>query len=109
MTEYERVASVAEFSEGRIRTFEVNGAEIAVVSYQDRFYAFSGRCTHESYSFNYSQICAGDVIMCSSHFAIFDLATGKALEGPVLDMRDLTRFGVRVEGDDVLVNPEGEA
>jgi 3-phenylpropionate/trans-cinnamate dioxygenase ferredoxin subunit len=53
---------------------------------------------------NYTRIRDGDRILCSSHFAWFDLRTGKVLSGPT--EKDLAQYPVRIEGDDVLVSSE---
>jgi 3-phenylpropionate/trans-cinnamate dioxygenase ferredoxin subunit len=102
MGEYHRVGSVSHFSEGLVRTFTVAGMDVAVVSHEDSFYAFSGRCPHANYLLNYTRVRPGDRILCSSHFASFELKTGKVLDGPT--NTDLCVYAVRVEGDDVFVS-----
>ena len=101
MTGYTCVGNVTDFRDGIVRVFPVDDLEIAVVSHEDRFYAFQGYCTHAAYSFNYTRVRPGALILCSSHFAWFELATGKVLNGPASE--DLARYQVRVEGGDVLV------
>jgi nitrite reductase/ring-hydroxylating ferredoxin subunit len=53
---------------------------------------------------NYTRIRDGDRILCSSHFAWFDLRTGKVLSGAT--EKDLAQYPVRIEADDVLVSSE---
>jgi 3-phenylpropionate/trans-cinnamate dioxygenase ferredoxin subunit len=98
------VARVADIREDIIRTFEVDGAPVAVVKHDGRFYAFEGRCTHSGYPFDWSRIRPGDLVACSSHFSYFELATGKVLNGPATD--DLQVYDVRIDGEDVLVCSE---
>jgi nitrite reductase/ring-hydroxylating ferredoxin subunit len=74
------------------------------VNYGGEFHAFSGRCPHENYLMNYTRIRPGDKILCSSHFAWFDLYSGQVLSGPTEE--NLRRYPVRIEGDDVLVSAE---
>jgi apoptosis-inducing factor 3 len=104
MAEFHRVGSVRDFSEGLVRCFPVDGVDIGVVNFGGEFHAFAGRCPHENYLMNYTRIRDGERILCSSHFAWFDLRTGKVLSGPTEE--DLAQYPVRVEGDDVLVSPE---
>ena len=104
MAEFHRIGSVKDFSEGLVRCFPVNDVDIGVVNFGGRFYAFDGRCPHENYLMNYTRIRDGDRILCSSHFAWFDLHTGKVLSGPTEE--DLRQFPVRIEGDDVLVSSQ---
>jgi 3-phenylpropionate/trans-cinnamate dioxygenase ferredoxin subunit len=104
VAQYKPVAKLGDFRDGIVRTFEVDGTDIAVVNHQGRFYAFGGRCTHEGYLFNWTRVRAEDLILCSSHFAYFQLATGKVISGPTNE--DLRVYDVRVEGEDVLVSLE---
>ena len=101
MAEFHRVGSVGDFNEGLVRVFPVDGVEIAVVKHGGEFYAFSGRCPHANYLLNYTRVRDGDRILCSSHFAWFDLHTGKVLSGPTDE--DLAQYPIRVDGEDVLV------
>ena len=98
------VGNVSDFQEGLVRVFDVEGVKIAVVRHRDEFHALEGTCTHADYSFNYTRVRPGDVILCSSHMAVFDLATGRTHNWPGLD--DLRLFPVRVEGDAVIVSNE---
>ena len=102
MDGYVRVAAVSDFREGYVRCFDVDGVDVGVVSHQGRFYAFAGHCTHARYSFDWTRVRPDDLIVCSSHYSWFELATGKALEGPATE--DLAVYNVRVEGEDVLVD-----
>ena len=104
MPDFHRVGRVGDFAEGLVRVFPVAGVEIAVVTQGGRFYAFAGRCPHANYLLNYTRIRDGDRILCSSHFAWFDLHTGKVLSGPAEE--GLAQYPVRVDGEDVLVSPE---
>ena len=104
MAGFHRVGSAGDFAEGLVRVFRVGGVHIAVVTYGGQFYAFSGLCPHASYNLNYTRVRDGGRILCSSHFAWFDLPTGKVLSGPTED--NLTHYPIRVEGEDVLVSSE---
>jgi 3-phenylpropionate/trans-cinnamate dioxygenase ferredoxin subunit len=104
MPEYYRAAGVSDFSEGLVRVFKVNEVDIAIVNHEGAFYAFSGRCPHAGYYFNYTRVKAEDRIVCSSHMALFDLKSGQVLGGPT--NTSLCVYPVKVEGDDVLVSTE---
>ena len=104
MSDFHRVGSVADFQEGLVRVFPIDGVEIGVVKQDGRFHAFSGLCPHANYRLNYTRIREGDRILCSSHFAWFDLETGQVLGGPAEE--GLKQYRVKVEGEDVLVAPE---
>jgi nitrite reductase/ring-hydroxylating ferredoxin subunit len=102
MAGFHRVGSVGDFIEGLVRVFQVEGIHVAVVTYGGRFYAFSGLCPHAHYNLNYTRVRDGSRILCSSHFAWFDLATGRVLSGPAEE--NLTQYPVHVQGEDVLVS-----
>jgi nitrite reductase/ring-hydroxylating ferredoxin subunit len=99
---FELVGKVDDFRDAIVRVVDVDGTDVAVVRYKDRFHAFSGHCTHENYSFNYTRVKPGDVIICSSHIAVFQLEGGKYVGGQPAD--DLPQYEVRVNGNDVYVS-----
>ncbi len=84
-----------------IRRVQVLGKDVAVVNWRQRFYAFDDRCPHWGISLTGGYITKDDEICCLFHYAVFDMATGKVLDGPAQD--DLPVFNVRVEGDEVFV------
>jgi 3-phenylpropionate/trans-cinnamate dioxygenase ferredoxin subunit len=86
-----------------MRAVEVDGASIAVVRIDDRFYAFSNLCTHEAVTFTAGYgVVRHNSVLCMMHSSWFDIETGEALGGPAAD--PLTVYSVRVEGDEVLVD-----
>lgn len=93
------VGNLDYFPEEKIRRVFRGGREIAIVRYNDRFYAFSNRCTHADFQLHFGFVEDG-CIWCPIHYGVFDLPTGKAKSGPVTD---LVTFEVRVEGDEVMV------
>lgn len=106
MPDFHRVAAVDDFSDGLVRVFTVEGTDVAIVSHEGRFYAFSGRCPHAGYVLNYTRVRPGDRILCSSHMAAFDLKTGCVLAGPT--DKNLQLYEVRIEAADVYVSLAGD-
>jgi nitrite reductase/ring-hydroxylating ferredoxin subunit len=47
----------------------------------------------------------GEVLQCSCHGSQFDVRTGEVVSPPADE--PLTRYTVRIEGDDILVGPGG--
>jgi nitrite reductase/ring-hydroxylating ferredoxin subunit len=103
MSEFVRVAHVQDFEEGVIQRFEVHGEDVAVVHWRDRFYAFDDHCTHWGISLQHGYITKDNEICCLFHYAVFDMVTGKVLDGPARE--DLPVYGVRIEGEEVLIGP----
>lgn len=93
------------FAESKIRRFFLDGREIGVVLYKDRFYAFSNRCTHNDFQMHFGYI-EDDFLWCPIHYGQYELASGHAVSGPVTDLKS---YEVRVVEDDVQVGlPEVE-
>ncbi len=101
MSEYHEVGQLREFPEGKIRRRMVAGREIGVVLWCQRFYAFSNRCPHADFQMNFGFV-EGEKLHCPIHYAEFELATGKAMYGPV-GIADIATYEVRVEGENVEV------
>jgi nitrite reductase/ring-hydroxylating ferredoxin subunit len=106
---YLTLGKLSDFPQGRMRSFNVGGQEIAVAHISGGFYAFGHFCTHRQEYLTDGFLINGQVV-CAYHDATFDLTTGAALYGPAFD--PLPVFSVRVLGDDLQVGwpealPEG--
>ena len=101
MADFVTVGPVKDFREGKIRRYFVEGNEIGVVLWGGRFHAFSNLCPHRDFQLHFGLI-EDDKIYCPIHYAVFDLATGSRLEGPLVS--DLPVYAARVQGEDVQVN-----
>jgi 3-phenylpropionate/trans-cinnamate dioxygenase ferredoxin component len=97
-----RVASVADIPEGTAKRIEVEGEEIAVVHARGYFYAVSDICSHEYFHLSEGEVDVDELsIECPKHGSTFSLETGEPRSLPaVLPVRI---YGVRVDGDDVIV------
>ncbi|MCA9730848.1 MAG: non-heme iron oxygenase ferredoxin subunit [Deferribacteres bacterium] len=79
-------------------SFNVDDRKIALFKIADKIYAIEDRCTHL-----HVQLTMGfrekNIIGCPLHGALFDIATGKVLQGPAV--HDLETFRVVVENGEV--------
>lgn len=66
-------------------------------------FALEAECPHAKAPLEKGAVCDGKLV-CPYHTGTFALATGKLLEPPPL--RDLKRYAVRFEDDQIFVNPE---
>ena len=106
MTEFIKVADVAELTEGELMPLEVDGEPICLAKVNGGICAFSDNCTHVSGPLSEGEL-DGDVLTCPWHGAQFNIRTGKVLRGPA--RQDLPTYPVKVEGDSILVSvPEEE-
>jgi nitrite reductase/ring-hydroxylating ferredoxin subunit len=106
VTTFYAVGPLERFPDSKIRRVFLDGREIAVVQYNERFYAFSNRCTHNDFQLHFGYIEDG-CVWCPIHYGQFELETGHAVSGPVTD---LASYEVRVVDGEVQVGvPEAEA
>jgi len=101
------VAKVTDLKDGDMKEVEVGGVGVLLVHVDGKFYAIGSECTHFGAPLVEGQLNKREHrIRCPWHQGCFDIVTGEMEEPPPLD--SLSRFDVRVEGDDVIVSvPEG--
>jgi 3-phenylpropionate/trans-cinnamate dioxygenase ferredoxin subunit len=106
-----RVASKDEIPEGAVKHVEVDGEEIAVVNAGGHYYAVSDVCSHEYYHLSEGEVDVDELtIECPKHGSSFSLETGEPRSLPAV--LPVKVYGVRVVGDDVMVEllePAAEA
>ena len=101
----EKVASLSQLPADRGLCVEVKGQKILLARDGATVRAFSAICPHAGAPLEEGAICNGHII-CPWHKGMFRLSDGALVEPPPLD--PLTRYPVRVEGDDIFVGREPE-
>ena len=96
------VARVSELAAGEMKFAAVDGQRIVVANVEGRFYALRDVCGHRNAPFSRGRL-VGHLIECPLHFALFDLRTGKLVDGPI--STDVPAYEVRVEGETVYIKP----
>ena len=103
----ERVAGAGEVPAGEVRVVTcAGGRSLALSNVDGALYAIDNICTHDGGPLGEGRLRNGRVI-CPRHGAAFDARTGKVLTLPAV--RGVRAYPVTVDGDDVLVDCEGEA
>lgn len=99
--EWQRVAGSADVPAGE--PFGATYGDRAIVLVRDGhdILALAGICPH-AYALMSEGFLSGAEIECPLHAAIFDVRSGKCLDGPA-GTGDLATFEVKIEGGDVLV------
>jgi nitrite reductase/ring-hydroxylating ferredoxin subunit len=100
MTEFVKVATVGEVLPGKVKAVVVGQHEIAVVNAAGQLYAVSNLCTH-AYCYLTHGFVEGASIICSCHWAEFDLATGSSVS--LRGLPPLECYPLQITGDDVAV------
>lgn len=103
-TSWVRACSVGDLSDGGVRraVLGADGPAVAVVWVGDRVHAVADRCSHANFRLSEGEVVDGG-LECPLHGALFDLRTGAPDGLPAT--RPVAVHAVRVQGDDVLVDP----
>jgi nitrite reductase/ring-hydroxylating ferredoxin subunit len=122
-------AKLDDIAVGGIKSVRLQGEEVALCNYDDRFYAVSRRCGHMNAPLEQGSL-VGPVLTCPLHYVQFDVTTGKALANPIdpdfgdetpppamlrtlavtqrlmwkIRINDLKTWPVRVQGDAIEVD-----
>ena len=96
------VARVSEVSAGEMKFAAVDGQRIVLANVEGRFYALRDVCGHRNAPLSRGRL-VGHLIECPLHFALFDMRTGKLVDGPI--STDVPAYEVRVESDTVYIKP----
>ena len=100
MGEFVKVAKAGEIAPGEARAVDTGGKRIALFNIHGTFYAIDDTCTHRGGPLSEGMVVDGEVT-CPWHGAVFDVTSGSVLGAPA--PRDVARYAVRVEGEDIEV------
>lgn len=106
--EYIEVGRISDITEGSMKAYTVQGREILVSSYNGKYYAIDGKCTHRGGDLSKGKL-EGKIVTCPLHGSKFDVTTGGNLSGPKIGIikiktKDEPSYEVKVEGDIIKVN-----
>ena len=103
---FERVARLSELPKGQGLCVSVGGEEIGLYLAGDSVIALENLCPHAGYPLHEGWY-DGRVVVCNGHGWEYDIRTG--LQTGVTADEPLRRYAVRIEGDEVWVDPEMQA
>jgi NADPH-dependent 2,4-dienoyl-CoA reductase/sulfur reductase-like enzyme/nitrite reductase/ring-hydroxylating ferredoxin subunit len=104
-TSMQKVAVLAELRAGTPKRVTAGDTPILLIRDEAGVHAFSADCPHAGAPLEKGAICNGRLV-CPWHKATFDVRSGALLEPPAL--QGLSRYPVKVDGDDVLVSCEAD-
>ena len=107
---FERVCGLSDVPDGGALRLELDEVDVAVVRYEGRVYAVADLCSHAEVPLSEGDVETVDgapTIECWLHGSCFDLRTGEPTNLPATEPVDV--YPVRVEGEDVLVDIDGDA
>jgi nitrite reductase/ring-hydroxylating ferredoxin subunit len=87
---------VSEVAPGQAKLVSLNGDAIAVFNAGGTFYAVQNACTHAEGPLSEGEL-DGVQITCPMHYSVFDITSGKVVEGPATE--PLKTYQVLIEGE----------
>lgn len=100
-SDWKRAAALADLAPDQPFGAKCGEREIVLVLHEGAVHALAGICPH-AYALMCDGFMNGAEIECPLHAAIFDIHTGKCLDGPP-GTGDLATYEVKVDGTDVWV------
>jgi|SRR3989344_649326 len=100
MSDFQKIGNKNEIENGSMKTFTVNGKQIAIANIDDQFFAIDDVCSHAECSLG-EGFLDGNTVICPCHGSTFDVSNGKVLSLPAT--QNVGSYPVKVEGDDILV------
>ena len=97
MSDFVKIAAVADIPAGAGRTVEVNGRQIAVFNSDGEFYAIDNICKHKGGPLGEGEL-DGKTVLCPLHGWAYDIRSGECLEDSECSV---DKFEVKVEGGEV--------
>jgi 3-phenylpropionate/trans-cinnamate dioxygenase ferredoxin subunit len=107
---FEQVCRLSDVPDGGALRLELDEVDVAVVRHEGRVYAVADLCSHAEVPLSEGDVETVDgapTIECWLHGSCFDLRTGEPTNLPATEPVDV--YPVRVEGEDVLVDIDGDA
>ena len=102
-TGFTKVGRLSQLPDGEMMLAEVKGERILVCNIGGDICAVSEVCTHADGPLSDGYL-TGSQVECPLHASVFDVTTGKLIDGPAAD--GLTLYEVVIEGDDICLGPE---
>lgn len=100
---FTRIGKLSGIPAGVALGYEIEGSKIAIANVGGKLYAFQDHCSHMGGRLSQG-LLFGQVIMCPLHGSQFDVTSGEVRAGPA--NAPIRTFPVKVQGDDVLVDPQ---
>ena len=100
-----KAATIDDVWSGEKVGVEICGKPVLLVNVGGVVCAYEDRCRHKGVRLSEGRL-DGSVLTCAAHGWEYDVLTGRGVNP---EATSLVRYGVRIEGRDVLVDlPEGE-
>jgi len=98
-----RACSTQDLEPDRPFLYEWDGDPIAIVEFEQNYYAIDDTCSHDRWSLCDGYV-EGDEIVCSLHMARFCIRTGAVKMPPAYEA--LRVYPIKLDGNDILLDPD---
>lgn len=105
MSEFFKVAKVADIPDPGKLTLEVEERLVVIVHSGGEFHCIDDVCTHDGGPLGDGELC-GFELACPRHGAKFDVRTGEPLTMPATE--PTVSHQVKIDGDDILIRLNNE-
>lgn len=103
LTEFIRVASIKDVSEGKMIGVKIDKKDILIANLGGRFYVIGNRCTHMGCLLSKGTL-EEERVTCPCHFSVFDVKTGRVIKSPAPKPEPI--YEIKVQGEDVLIKSD---
>ena len=100
-----KVGSISELPPGSVMEVMLGDDAYAICNRNGELHALWGTCPHAGGPIGQGTL-DGDLVVCPLHEWSYDCATGENNFDPAIK---LDRFAIKVEGDDILIDPQVRA
>ena len=106
-----KVAQTSEIPLRQMRAVKIE--EVLIANVNGVYYAIGNICTHMGGNLSKGML-EGNTVTCPRHKSKFDVTTGKVVSGPKIPLvhpkiKDEPTYIVKVEGNDILLEPQQSA
>ncbi len=100
--EWVKVAQTGDLAPGEMMVVLVRRQRILLANVEGKYWAISDACPHAGAFLSVGTLI-GNRLICTLHGSCFNIENGAPLNPPAMDY--LSRYPVRVDGEDILVSP----
>ena len=101
MTERIEAGKVGELDGGEMKAVDAGERTVLLSNVDGELFAIDDECTHEACPLSEGYL-EGDILECSCHGSMFNVRTGKVVEGPA--EQAIPTYKVEVEDDTVYIS-----
>lgn len=101
-----KVTTKSELGMNKMMGLDIQGNYILIANIEGSYHAMDGLCSHAKGRL-WEGSLMGNIVKCPRHGSEFDILTGKVVKKPRIPFakaKDLNKYEVVVEGDDIFLD-----